>query len=95
MSRPILIDTSFVMALVDKNDEYHQIAVDLSFRLDESRAVITDVIFLEIGASLARKFKQEAIAIIENFIASQQVRVIYLTPTLFQNGFELYKKTGR
>ncbi|MBI4675936.1 MAG: PIN domain-containing protein [Chloroflexi bacterium] len=92
MSKLILIDTSFIVALVNVRDDQHQRAVDLSLRMEESPTLITDAIMLEIGAFLARGFRKEGIAILEKLLASPQVRVVRLTPTLFDRGFSLYKQ---
>jgi hypothetical protein len=48
-------------------------------------------VFLEIGNALARSFKREAIEIIEQFLAAEEVEVVHLTLHLFAQGFALYK----
>jgi predicted nucleic acid-binding protein len=52
---------------------------------------VTDAVLLEIGNALARIYKQEAVAIIEQFLAADEVEVAHLTPRLFTQGFALYK----
>jgi hypothetical protein len=49
-------------------------------------------VLLEIGNGLARNHKQEAIEVIEDFFESEEVKIIRLTPELFERAFELYKK---
>ena len=53
----ILIDTSFVVALLNQKDEYHEKALALSINFDRSPTVITDSILLEIGNAFSRRFK--------------------------------------
>lgn len=92
MPERILLDTAFVIALINHRDEHHQQALEWSFRLEQVPAIITAAVLLEIGTALARGFKREAIAIIEKFTASAQVQVVPLTPELLERSFALYKK---
>ena len=46
---------------------------------------------LEIGNSLARSHKSEAIEIFEEFFISSEVEIVRLDETLFDKAFELYK----
>ncbi len=86
-----LIDTSFVVALVNKRDEDHEKALEFSFDFNRKQTIITDAILLEIGDSLSRRFKKECIEAIEGFFESEEVEVIRLNETLFNKAFELYK----
>ena len=45
---------------------------------------------LEIGNALARGFKREAVEVIEDFLTSEDVEVVRLTPALFARAFDLY-----
>ena len=85
------MDTSFVVALVNKNDQNHRLALDVSNQLTGQMLVTTDAILLEIGNALSRNFKRESVEIIEDFLNSDDVRVIHLQPTLFRKAFNLYK----
>lgn len=87
----VFVDTSFVVALVNANDQYHSLALDLSDRLNGQALVTTDAILLEIGNALSRNFKQESVEIIEDFLSSDDVQVIHLHPQLFRKAFDLYK----
>jgi predicted nucleic acid-binding protein len=87
----VFVDTSFVVALINKNDQNHRLALALSGRFTGQRLVTTDAILLEIGNALSRNFKQESIEIIEDFLTSDDVQVIHLHPSLFRKAFDLYK----
>ena len=87
----VFVDTSFVVALVNKNDQYHDLAVDLTERFTGQGLVTTDAILLEIGNALSRNFKRESVEIIEHFLTSDDVKVIHLHPPLFRRAFDLYK----
>jgi predicted nucleic acid-binding protein len=85
------IDTSFVVALINQNDQYHNQAIELASRFDNRPLVTTDAILLEVGNALARNFKTESIQIIEHFIAADEIHIIHLSADLFRRAFELYR----
>lgn len=91
MPPPIFLDTLFVVALVNRRDQYHRQAAELSERFEGYPFLTTDVVLLEIGNALARGYKQEAIEIIEEFLNSDETEIIHLTPELFQQAFDLYQ----
>ncbi len=64
----VSVDTSFIVALVNRKDQFHARAVAMADLYDGRELVTTEAILLEIGNGLARNFKAEAIEIIENFI---------------------------
>ena len=87
----VFVDTSFVVALVNRNDQYHKLALDLADRFTGQGLVTTDAILPEIGNALSRNFKSESVEIIEHFLTSDDVKVIHLHPPLFRKAFDLYK----
>ena len=66
----IFIDTSYVVALVNKSDQYHEHALEIADRVSGRAFITTDGILLEIGNALSRNFKRESVEIIENFLSS-------------------------
>jgi len=88
----IFVDTAFVIALINQRDQYHQQASELADRFGGYSLLTTDAVLLEIGNALARGYKQEAIEVIEQFLASDEVEIKRLTPYLFEQAFELYKQ---
>jgi len=87
----IFLDSSYVIALVNKKDQYHEQASEMARGLGDYPLVTTDAVLLEVGNGLARNFKTEAIAVIEEFLHSDEVRIISVDTQLFQKGFDLYK----
>lgn len=85
------LDTSFVIALVNKSDQHHSQALNLASTFDKKPLVTTDAVLLEIGNALARNFKAQSIQIIEQFLTSDEVRVVHLNVELFRRAFELYR----
>jgi predicted nucleic acid-binding protein len=52
----IFIDTLFVIALINRRDQYHQQALDLAEQFEGAPLLVTDAVFLEIGNALARSY---------------------------------------
>ena len=91
MQKPILIDTAFVLALINRRDQHHLSALFLSKQFDGYPLLVTDAVFLEIGNALVHDYKKESIKIIEQFFDSEEIEIVHLTPKLFNQAFELYK----
>lgn len=87
----IFVDTSFIVALVNERDQYHQRAVELVDQYDAQPLVTTDSVLLEIANALSRAYKAEAVQVIENLLSSDNIEIVHLTPDLFGRAFELYK----
>ncbi|MEB3310134.1 MAG: PIN domain-containing protein [Snowella sp.] len=88
----IFVDTLFIVALINKRDQYHQIALSLAKQYENSPLITTDAIFLESGNKLSTNYRNEAVELIERFLASDDVDVICLTPELFDESLLLYKQ---
>ncbi|AFZ58449.1 type II toxin-antitoxin system VapC family toxin [Anabaena cylindrica FACHB-243] len=85
------LDTSFIIAIINERDQYHQTANDLANYYDDSFLVTSDAIILEIANGLSRNYKQEATQLIEYLLNAETVEIIHVTPELFHQGFDLYK----
>jgi len=88
----ILVDTAYVLALVNERDQYHDRAQELADLFEGRNLLITDVVLLEIGNALARGFKKQAIEIISYFIESEEVEIFRHSSQIFDKAFALYKK---
>ena len=86
-----LIDTSFIVALVNRRDEEHEKSLKLSAEFDKKQMIVTDAVLLEIGNSLSRRFKRSCIETIDGLFISDEVEVIRLDETLFIKAFEFYR----
>ena len=91
MADRIFIDTMYVVALVNENDEYHKIACELSEKYENSSFVTTDAVLVEIANALARNYKEQAVEIVEYFRSSDEVEIVHLNPGIFQKAFQRYK----
>ena len=85
------VDTSFVIALINKSDQHHSQAMQLAARFDKRRLVTTDDVLLEIGNALARNFKAQSVQIIEHFVTSDEIQIIALNAELFRRAFDPYR----
>jgi hypothetical protein len=88
----IFVDTLFIIALINKRDQYHPKALQVAQQYQNYPLITTDAIFLEVGNNLSTNYKNEAVKIIEKFLASDDVEVVRLTPKLFDDALSLYKK---
>ncbi len=88
----IFVDTLFIVALINKRDQYHQIALNLARQYENYPLITTDAIFLESGNKLSANYRNEVVELIEQFLASDEIDVIRLTPELFDESLRLYKK---
>lgn len=92
MSSRVFVDTLFVIALINKRDQYHERAAELADQLEGQSLLVTDAVLLEIGNALARNFRQEAVEVIEEFFASEEVEIVRPDPDLFERAFDIYKR---
>ncbi len=82
----IFVDTLFVVALINRRDQYHQQASELGDSLETHPLITTDAVLLEIGNALARNYKDEAVEIIEHFLTSDEVEMLELLQQLYGTG---------
>lgn len=94
MIKPIFIDTHFIVALGNRQDRYHNQAVDLSKQLKGLPIITTHAVLMDVGNALARYAKIQASAMIQHFRTSPEVQIIAITPQLFDESFALYQRYG-
>lgn len=87
----VFLDTSFVVALVNEKDQHHARATELSETFDGQPLIVTDAVLLEVGNALARKFKEQAVEVITDFLTSDEVEVVSMDADLFRRALELYQ----
>ncbi|HEY9862640.1 MAG TPA: PIN domain-containing protein [Candidatus Obscuribacterales bacterium] len=92
MRTKIFVDTLFIIALINKRDQYHQKALQFAKQYQNHPLITTDAIFLEVGNNLSSNYKNEAVELMEKFLVSDDVEVIRLNTDLFDKALSLYKK---
>ena len=91
MKNTIFVDSVFIIAAINRRDEYHAKAVQLAKQFQGYPTLVTDAVLLEVGNALSRNHKEEAIRVIERFISAEEAQIVHLTPRLFEQAFSLYK----
>jgi len=92
MTDSVFIDTGYILALVNENDQHHAEALALSERYDGQPVVVTDAVLLEIGNALSRMDRNAAVQIIQDLRDSPGTTVVTLTPERFESAFDLYRR---
>ena len=87
----LFVDTLFVVALVSHRDQYHERAIELAKEYESYPLLTTNSVPLEIGNSLARNFKAQAIQIINEFRKSDEVEIVHLSSSLFDKAYQIYQ----
>lgn len=91
MRERLFVDTVFVIALINCRDQYHHHAVEVSHQFEGCPLLTTNAVLLEIGNALSRGYKTEGSQIIDEFLHSDDVEVVHVTPMLFNRAFDQYK----
>ena len=89
----VFLDSAYLIALAQANDEYHDMALELSGQVEaqRARAVTTRAVLLEVGNALAKiKSRAAAIHLISLLGNSPQVEIVPLTEDLAAQGWELF-----
>ncbi len=95
MPSPLFVDTGYVIALINHNDQYHSQALYWAKKYDSHPVITTDAVLLEIGNALSRIARPEAVKIIEYFQTAPEVTIVSLTPSLFASALHLYTSLSR
>lgn len=90
MPNALFVDTGYVIALINQNDQHHQQALHLAERYDGYPLITTDAVLLEIGNALSRLARSEAATIIRYFQMASEVTLVPLTPDLLAAALALY-----
>ncbi len=90
MRKSLFIDTSYILALLNAQDEFHLQAVSLADQIDGS-FITTEAVLTEIANALAKpQWRALAIDTINNLRDDNDVEVVSITPKLFSKAMEFY-----
>jgi len=92
---PLFLDTSFVYALTNKRDQWHERALKWQVRLGESNTPLltTQFILIEIADGLASiNFRQKASQILRNFVQNPLIEVVPFSNELYNATLDFYEK---
>src|SRR5262249_26316816 len=91
----VFLDTSYAIALVNRDDSLHEAAVALADRLRPSRTrlLTTRAILLEIGDGLSRPvYRPVAAALLESLRDDPTVEILEITIPLYDEALALYRQ---
>lgn len=88
----LLLDTVFIEALLNKRDQYHQIALNLLPTVRSAREVwITEAILTEVGNALSSVDRKAADQFIQQCYRISNIKVVTVDASLFQKALTLYR----
>lgn len=91
---PLFLDTSYVYALVNSRDQWHDSAVQWEARLaaEQQRLVTTEFVLMEIADGLAAiRFRAQAAQVTAALQNSDLVRILPASSQLFAAALDLYR----
>ena len=94
MNKKYFIDTSYLIALLNRGDKWHDAAIYWKNEIVKNNInlVTTEYILVEIADGLASlKFRRQAEQTILFLRASQNIDIIPASMSLFEKGLEIYK----
>ena len=86
-----LIDTSFVIALFNRQDQHHAKALALVPLVERSKTWVTEAVLIEIGDGMSRANRTVAEAFIQRCYDAPETEVIPLDTGLIRRGLALYR----
>jgi uncharacterized protein len=88
--KPVLADTSYYLAVLSQEDEYHERAVAWSQKL-LGRAIVTEYVPVELGNGLCRsKYRDRYVPFVKQLLVDPATVFIPASSALFGQGLELY-----
>ena len=94
-STQVLLDTSYVYALINTRDQWHANAKQWvhSLSLQQRSLITSQFVLMEIADGLsAIGFRDHAIRAIDSLVASRFVEIVPASPQLFHDAMDLYRK---
>ncbi|MDZ7291938.1 MAG: PIN domain-containing protein [candidate division KSB1 bacterium] len=89
MKAPTFIDTGHILALVFKDDEYHDVAKSAATSV--TNALTTEAVLAEIGNALSQiAWRQVAVDTIKDLRSDPDVEILSVDTSLFDRAFQLY-----
>ncbi|MDP9364879.1 MAG: PIN domain-containing protein [Chloroflexota bacterium] len=91
---PFFLDTAYIVALANADDQWHQAAARWEERLarGQRRVVTTAFVLAEIGDGLAAVRRRSlAVSIIDLLLAEPRVEIVPASSDLFAAAFALYR----
>ena len=94
MTPEVFLDTAYAIALAAVSDQLHDQAIFLAREMESAgtRLVTTQAVLLEIGNAFSKKrYRPAAVHLLSALHVDPKVKVIPLTPDLYQRAFTLFE----
>lgn len=86
------LDTVFIQAILNQRDQYYSQALKLLPCVKNAREVwLTEAILMEVGNALSWLNRQKVINFIRQCYKTDNMKVVNITPELFNRGLNLYE----
>ncbi len=90
MTKPIFVDTSYLLALLNSHDEFHKQAMILADEID-GKLITTEAILTEIGNALAKpQWREIAVDTLNDLRDDEDVEIPSISGDLFSKPLKLY-----
>lgn len=90
MKKPLFIDTSYILALVNTRDEFHLQAKNVADQVDD-KLITTEAVLLEVGNALAKpQWREIAVETLEDMRNDDDVEILSVDSELFSKALKFY-----
>lgn len=90
MRKPLFIDTSYILALVNTRDEFHLQAKNVADQIDD-KLITTEAVLTEVGNALAKpQWRELAVETLEDMRNDDDVEILSVDPELFSKALKFY-----
>ena len=87
----LFLDTVFIQALLNKNDQYHTQAKALLTRVKSAVEVwVTEAVLIEVGNALSAVNRTASVQFINQCYQTDNIKVVSVDTTLLMRALELY-----
>lgn len=88
----ILLDTSYLVALLNKSDKWHAKAVEARQEVEGAdRVFVTEAVLVEVGNFMRNKARHHAVELIEACYKTPNMDVVEVDSALLGRGVQLYR----
>lgn len=90
MKKPLFIDTSYILALVNTRDEFHLQAKNVADQVDD-KLITTEAVLTEVGNALAKpQWREIAVETLEDMRNDDDVEILSVDSELFSKALKFY-----
>lgn len=90
MKKPLFIDTSYILALVNTRDEFHLQAKNVADQVND-KLITTEAVLTEVGNALAKpQWREIAVETLEDMRNDDDVEILSVDSELFSKALKFY-----